>query len=70
METPTPTIIYLHGFNSAPTSAKGRLLAQAAADLPSPPHFYLPQLPHPPAQAIYEIEVLLHARAIDTSTLT
>ena len=70
MLAPTPTIVYLHGFNSAPTSAKGRLLAQAAADLPSPPHFYLPQLPHRPAQAIDEIEALLHARAVGTAALT
>lgn len=68
--TPTPTLLYLHGFNSAPTSAKGWLLAQAAAALPSPPHFFLPQLPHRPAQAMDEIEALLDAHAIDAGTLT
>lgn len=47
-----PVIVYLHGFNSAPQTVKGQLLARAAAALADPPRFHLPQLHHRPAQAI------------------
>jgi predicted esterase YcpF (UPF0227 family) len=50
-----PTLVYLHGFNSAPQSVKGQMLARAAAALPYPPRFHLPQLPHRPAQAMREV---------------
>ena len=50
-----PTLVYLHGFNSAPQSVKGQMLARAAAALPDPPRFHLPQLPHRPAQAMREV---------------
>ena len=46
------TVVYLHGFNSAPQSVKGQLLARAAAALPEPPRFHLPQLHHRPALAM------------------
>jgi uncharacterized protein len=49
------TIVYLHGFNSAPQSVKGRLLACAAAAMPDPPHFHLPRLHHRPARAVDEV---------------
>ena len=45
-------IVYLHGFNSAPQTVKGRLLARAAAVLADPPLFHLPALHHRPARAI------------------
>ena len=50
-----PTILYLHGFNSAPQSVKGQLLASVAAALALPPRFHLPQLSHRPAQAMSDV---------------
>ena len=50
-----PTILYLHGFNSAPQSVKGQILANAAAALGEPPRFHLPQLSHRPAQAMRDV---------------
>lgn len=50
-----PTIIYLHGFNSAPQTVKGQMLARAAAALPDPPRFHLPKLSHRPAQAMRDV---------------
>jgi uncharacterized protein len=47
-------IAYLHGFNSGATSLKGQLLARAIAALPTQarPEYFLPRLPHRPAEAI------------------
>jgi len=47
-------IVYLHGFNSGPTSIKGRQLGDAIAALPEAarPDYYLPQLSHRPAEAV------------------
>ena len=49
------TVVYLHGFNSAPQSVKGQILARAAAALPEPPRFHLPQLHHRPALAMHDV---------------
>ena len=48
-------VVYLHGFNSAPQSVKGRILARAAAALQYPPRFHLPQLHHRPASAMRDV---------------
>jgi predicted esterase YcpF (UPF0227 family) len=54
VERQTLRIVYLHGFNSGPTSIKGRQLGDAIAALPEAarPEYYLPQLSHRPAEAM------------------
>lgn len=44
----------MHGFNSGPTSIKGRQLGDAIAAFPEAarPEYYLPQLSHRPAEAL------------------
>ena len=44
----------MHGFNSGPTSIKGRQLGDAIAALPEAarPEYYLPQLSHRPAEVV------------------
>lgn len=64
------TIVYLHGFNSSAQTAKGQLLARAAAALPYPPIFHLPSLPHRPAQAMREVCAWVDANARDLRRLT
>ena len=55
--SPGTRIAYLHGFNSSPASAKGRLLARAIAALPAEarPEYFLPRLSHRPREAIDEV---------------
>ena len=64
------TIIYLHGFNSAPQSVKGQLLARTAAALADPPRFHLPLLHHRPAQAIRDVCAWIDREAPDGRDLT
>ena len=47
-----PLLVYLHGFNSSSGSAKGQMIARAAAALPNPPEVYLPDLHHQPRSAM------------------
>jgi predicted esterase YcpF (UPF0227 family) len=51
------TIVYLHGFNSGPASAKAQQLgnAIAALDPQSRPAYFVPQLHHRPATAMREL---------------
>ncbi|HUH92542.1 MAG TPA: YqiA/YcfP family alpha/beta fold hydrolase [Casimicrobiaceae bacterium] len=52
--SPGTRIAYLHGFNSAPASVKGQLLARAIEALPEEhrPEYFLPRLAHRPSEAI------------------
>jgi predicted esterase YcpF (UPF0227 family) len=51
------TIVYLHGFNSGPASAKAQQLGReiAALDPRSRPAYFVPQLHHRPAVAMREM---------------
>jgi len=54
------TIVYLHGFNSGPSSAKAQQLGHeiAALDPASRPAYIVPQLHHWPAKAMREVMAL------------
>jgi uncharacterized protein len=65
-----PAVVYLHGFNSASQSVKGRVLARAAAALAYPPRFHLPQLHHRPAQAMRDVCAWIGREAPEGRDLT
>jgi predicted esterase YcpF (UPF0227 family) len=48
----TTHLLYLHGFRSSPQSAKARLMAQEVATRNPAVHWWCPQLPPSPAQAM------------------
>ena len=51
--TRRPThLLYLHGFRSSPQSFKAQRTARAVGALPLAPHWWCPQLPPSPAQAM------------------
>ena len=51
--TRAPThLLYLHGFRSSPQSFKAQRMARAVAALAHAPHWWCPQLPASPAQAM------------------
>ena len=64
------TIIYLHGFNSAPQSVKGQMLARAAGKLADPPRFHLPQLHHRPARAMRDVGAWIEREVAAADRLT
>ena len=45
-------LLYLHGFRSSPQSFKAQCMGRAVAALQHPPHWWCPQLPPSPAQAM------------------
>ena len=54
-----PTLLYLHGFNSARTSHKAQVLQATMTRLNRGAQFLSPDLPHRPAQAIALLETLI-----------
>lgn len=52
---PITHLLYLHGFRSSPQSAKARLLAARVAQDHPGLHFWCPQLPASPAQAMAQV---------------
>ena len=59
-----PTIVYLHGLNSAPASVKARALGEAIAALPvgTRPEYFVPQLHHQPAVAMHAVTAWIDGR--------
>jgi len=57
----TPLFIYVHGFNSSPSSIKAQLLGQYLSDAQIDVDYEVPELSHWPAQAIKQLETLIEA---------
>jgi len=56
MTLPPTHLLYLHGFRSSPQSFKAQRTGRAVAALNPAPHWWCPQLPPSPAQAMALIE--------------
>ena len=56
MTLPPTHLLYLHGFRSSPQSFKAQRMTRAVAALPAPPHWWCPQLPPSPQQALALIQ--------------
>ncbi|GGO78621.1 esterase [Marinobacterium nitratireducens] len=54
-------IIYIHGFNSSPASAKARLLHRYLLTLGLAEHYRVPALSHWPVEAMQKLEALVSA---------
>ena len=52
-------LIYIHGFNSSPASAKARLLKAKLGTLGRSAEFFAPALPHTPAQVAVLLDALM-----------
>jgi len=52
-------LIYIHGFNSSPASAKAQLIRQRLEALGRSAEFFAPALPHSPAQAAVLLDALV-----------
>lgn len=62
-------IVYIHGFNSSPSSHKARLLGERLATLGRADEFACPALPHQPAEAMVALEQLIAKVPAQTVTL-
>jgi uncharacterized protein len=51
-QAPTTHLLYLHGFRSSPNSTKARVMAQRIATAHPQVHWWCPQLPPSPREAI------------------
>ena len=54
-------LIYIHGFNSSPASFKASLLKKFAQSVNIADRLQIPQLSYVPAEAIYQLSVLVEA---------
>jgi hypothetical protein len=63
------TIVYLHGFNSAPQSHKAQFMHRAMTERGLGARFVCPALPHPPDEAIALVERELARHAAGSVTL-
>lgn len=59
MPADPPALLYLHGFNSSPTSHKARQLVKAMSALGLAERLWVPALHHHPRQAMAQLEGLL-----------
>jgi predicted esterase YcpF (UPF0227 family) len=62
-------IVYIHGFNSSPSSHKARLLGERLAVLGRADEFACPALPHQPADAMLLLEQLIAKVPVHMVTL-
>jgi predicted esterase YcpF (UPF0227 family) len=62
-------IVYLHGFNSSPQSAKARYLKRTLEERGRGAEFFCPQLPHRPDLALAVVEAEMAQRPREKITL-
>jgi len=58
-ENRPPLIIYLHGFNSSPSSFKARYLAEYMAQRGCEKQYLVPELDHCPAAALAQVQQII-----------
>lgn len=56
-----PLIIYVHGFNSSPSSIKAQLLGQYLETHHAPFEYLVPELSHWPAEAMQSLDAIIAA---------
>lgn len=56
-----PLIIYVHGFNSSPSSIKARLLGEYLEAQQMPFEYVVPELSHWPAEAMHTLKTIIEA---------
>jgi predicted esterase YcpF (UPF0227 family) len=63
-------LVYLHGFNSSPQSAKARAMVERVATLPpGSASIVVPELPPHPAQAVAQVRAIIESAELDGLTL-